>query len=270
MDRPRTLGAPTLVVTSPGRDIGRRIVLSQDEVVVGRAESNDVRFDDPRVSRTHAVLRYRNGVVYLEDAGSSGGTFVNRQRVTSSRRLRPGDEIAFADVHLRFEGAADVAGETQPGGLSRSSIPDGGGRPAARYDIGEQRANMVNNVGRDQYVIQQRENFLREIAATKTKARYLIALGSLLFVIGFAMFASGILSFFSEIPSADGLDPSGDFSTPFGSKVFGVPLGVVGWAMGAAGTLLATVGIILHVVATSRRKRVDRELPYPGSYGHYR
>jgi uncharacterized membrane protein len=268
MDMQRNFGTPTLVVTSGGADLGRRIVMSHEQLVVGRDKSNDVRFDNPRVSRTHAVLRCRNGVVYVEDAGSSAGTFVNHEMVTSPRRLRPGDVIALADVRLRFEGAPDITDETRFEGPS--TIPTIGGRGAARYDINEQRADMINNVGRDQFLFQQRENFLREIAATKTRARYLIVAGFLLFVVGFAMFASGILSFISQVPSIDGLDPSADFPTPFGDRVFGVPLGVLGWSMSAVGAVLAIVGIILHVVATSRRKRVDREFPNPRSYGSYR
>ena len=171
----------------------------------------------------------------------------------------------LAGMAARSAGSADSAGSVPP-----RQIATDGGRGAARYDINEQRADMINNVGRDQFLFQQRENFLREIAATKTRARYLIVAGFLLFVVGFAMFASGILSFVSQGPSINGLDPSADFPTPFGDRVFGVPLGVLGWSMSAVGAVLAIVGIILHVVATSRRKRVDREFPNPGSYGSYR
>ena len=64
---------------------------------------------------------------------------------------------------------------------------------------------MISNVGRDQYnahvqqVIQQRDSFMREIASTKTKARWLVWLGLLLFVAGFAMFAAADLNFLKQI-----------------------------------------------------------------------
>jgi hypothetical protein len=270
MDGRGIVGTPSLVVTSPGADLGRRIPLQRDEVIVGRADSSDVRFDDPGVSRTHAVLRQRRGVVYLEDAGSTAGTFVNRDRVTSARQLRPGDVIALAGVRLRFEGVLGETDETRVGGFPSIAPPGGMREGGARYDVGSQSADMINNVGRDQFLIQQRENFLREIAATRTKARYLIGLGFLLFLVGFALFAGGILSFLSQIPQLGNLDTSSDMPTPFGREVFGVPSGLLGWAIAAAGMFMLVVGIVLHVIATSRRKRVDREFPNPRSPGRYR
>jgi DNA transposition AAA+ family ATPase len=50
------------------------------------------------------------------------------------------------------------------------------GAPNVRYDIGQQHAAAISNVARDQYNVsirQERESFLRDIAATKTKARIL-------------------------------------------------------------------------------------------------
>jgi len=264
MDGTQSSGTPTLVVMSAGAERGRRIALEHDEIVLGRADSSDVRFDDPGVSRTHAVLRRRGPSVYLEDTGSTSGTFVNRARVSAPRQLHPGDMIALAGVLLRFEGQAEGADVTQVGAWPAAA--DAGPASEVHYDVGQQHADMINNVGRDQFLIQQRENFLREIAGTRTKARYLIALGFLLFVVGFAMFAGGILSFLNGIPGYDGLDSSGQLPTPFGRDVFGVPSGLLGWALAAAGALLLIVGIVMHVVATSRRKRVERTFPDPRSW----
>jgi hypothetical protein len=56
---------------------------------------------------------------------------------------------------------------------------------AVRFDVGNQSAGMINNVGRDQhlsyvqYIQQQRASFARDIAATKTKARWFIWLRSM-------------------------------------------------------------------------------------------
>jgi len=56
-----------------------------------------------------------------------------------------------------------------------------------------------------------------------------------------------------------GTQPSG--VDQFGPSIGGVPSGLIGWAMAALGMLLIVAGTVLHVVATSRRKRADRELP---------
>ncbi|MFD0526002.1 hypothetical protein ACFQ1I_46215 [Kitasatospora arboriphila] len=42
-----------------------------------------------------------------------------------------------------------------------------------------------------------------------------------------------------------------------GPKVAGVPVGAIGFAMASVGTILTVIGIVLHVVATSRRRRFE-------------
>jgi pSer/pThr/pTyr-binding forkhead associated (FHA) protein len=59
--------------------------------------------DDLRISRIHAAFRRRGRAVYIEDLGSSTGTFVNGQAVTAARELRTGDIVTFADVSMRFD-----------------------------------------------------------------------------------------------------------------------------------------------------------------------
>ena len=91
-------GTPHLVVLAPDSDRGRRIPLDRDYLVVGREQTCDVWFDDPHVSRTHAALQRRGNRVYVEDLGSSGGTFVNGAATTAARELRAGDVLTFASV----------------------------------------------------------------------------------------------------------------------------------------------------------------------------
>lgn len=55
------------------------------------------------VSRRHAELDLSGGQVTLRDLGSTNGTFVNGQRLTEARLLKPGDEIQFGAVRFRFE-----------------------------------------------------------------------------------------------------------------------------------------------------------------------
>ena len=97
-------GTPHLVVLAPDSDRGRRIPLDRDYLLVGREQTCDVRFDDPHVSRTHAALQRRGNRVYVEDLGSSGGTFVNGAATTAARELRAGDVLTFASV----SGAAGI------------------------------------------------------------------------------------------------------------------------------------------------------------------
>jgi DNA-binding CsgD family transcriptional regulator len=94
---------PSLVVTGEGPLQGHSFSLDGDELVVGRREHSDVHMPDPHVSRTHAVIRKHSGAVWIEDLGSTGGTWVNDQQVAGARALRHGDQVRFGAVTTRFE-----------------------------------------------------------------------------------------------------------------------------------------------------------------------
>lgn len=271
-------GIPRLVVLSPGDQRGRQFDLSREHLLVGRGDQCDLHFDDPFVSRTHAQFERHGQAYYVRDMGSSSGTFVNGVATAEARELRHGDLIRFADVEVRFV----VAGEQQaypssPPAQAYPSFPPAQayppGSPAGpaapppgspvSFGIGQQRDGVFHNVGRDQYVMQQRESFLGHVAATRTKARWLIWLGFGLTVVGTAMFASGVFGFITSITDAMKNDTEPEIVSPFGGDVGGFPAGIIGWALAAAGSFLIVLGIVLHVVAASRRKRVDRDFPLP-------
>ena len=145
-------------------------------------------------------------------------------------------------------------------------------RAAARFDVGSQNGGTIHNVGGNQYhhyqYHQQRDSLLRDVAATKTRARWLIAFGVVVFLAGFAVFAAGVLGFMTDVADAvTSGNPSSPSTNPFGEPVFGIPSGLIGWACGVIGAVMVILGIVFHVVATARRRRVDREMPpMPPSY----
>lgn len=69
---------------------------------IGRSEDRDIFLVDPSVSRTHALIEFDSGWPVVHDLGSTNGTYVNGERI-SSRRLSPGDVIAFGDTRLALE-----------------------------------------------------------------------------------------------------------------------------------------------------------------------
>lgn len=94
---------PTFVVMSDGPLKGTNLVLEQDDIVVGRRDTSDLVIADPHVSLAHARVKRRQGAVLIEDLGSTNGTFVNGERLTTARALRHGDEVTFGTVETRFE-----------------------------------------------------------------------------------------------------------------------------------------------------------------------
>ncbi len=75
--------------------------LTQPVVNIGRRVDNNLVVDNPSVSRIHAQLRAIDGHYVLFDLGSTGGTFVNSERVNRSV-LYPGDVIALATAQLVY------------------------------------------------------------------------------------------------------------------------------------------------------------------------
>src|SRR5689334_6318272 len=62
-----------------------------DELTLGRSSSCNIHLDDTFVSQVHARLFLRDGQPYIEDLGSTNGTYLNRQKVGGPVRLQRGD-----------------------------------------------------------------------------------------------------------------------------------------------------------------------------------
>ena len=97
--------AHTVVVrSSPALRPGTEFRLTS-ATLVGRGAENAIRLDaDTTVSNRHAVLDTRTDGIWVEDSGSTNGTFVNGARVTSARLLQPGDVVRIGHTDLVVEG----------------------------------------------------------------------------------------------------------------------------------------------------------------------
>lgn len=72
--------------------------------VVGRDNASGVRLDgDEFASAQHARIDPRPDGVWVEDLGSTNGTFVNGERIDSKRLLGPGDVLRVGETELRLE-----------------------------------------------------------------------------------------------------------------------------------------------------------------------
>ena len=68
---------------------------------IGRHEDNNIEIDDDFVSGSHAEIFYDDGIWWLQDLGSTNGTFLNSQRVGTRIRLSDGDIVQFGRVRVR-------------------------------------------------------------------------------------------------------------------------------------------------------------------------
>lgn len=85
---------------------GKTFPIEQEELLLGRDLANDIAISDPEVSRRHARFFMQNDNVNVEDLGSTNGTFLNGERISSPQQLRPGDVITLGEsIVLVFEKA---------------------------------------------------------------------------------------------------------------------------------------------------------------------
>jgi len=73
-----------------------------DELTIGRAAACSLTLDDTYVSQQHASIAWRDRQYLVTDTGSTNGTFVNRERITSPVVLRPGDRVQIGSTVLEF------------------------------------------------------------------------------------------------------------------------------------------------------------------------
>jgi hypothetical protein len=93
-----------VVLASPALDEGDEIVLDTAPITLGRGLTNDVPLQaDEYASTRHVRVEPRRDGVWVEDIGSTNGTFVNGIRLTRERRLAPGDVLRVGETDLRFE-----------------------------------------------------------------------------------------------------------------------------------------------------------------------
>jgi len=77
-------------------------------ILIGRARSNDVRIDDPSVSKLHARARIIRGGFDLEDAGSRNGTWVDEKDIQTGIAVGRGDRVRFGQRAFMVHEAAEL------------------------------------------------------------------------------------------------------------------------------------------------------------------
>jgi hypothetical protein len=93
-----------LVVVASGGQPPPGAVFALDAVTtLGRDLGSTVVLDDPYASARHAVLTHRDGTWYVEDLGSTNGTWLNGSPVAGLAAVAFGDEIRLGEVRLRLE-----------------------------------------------------------------------------------------------------------------------------------------------------------------------
>lgn len=107
-----TGGIPCLVQYN-GTDIGKRHVIDRSKVSLGRALTNDIAISEASVSRIHAQILGEGRHVYIEDLGSSNGTYINDKAILEKSQLKDQDIVRLGTVLFKFFSADNVEGFIQ-------------------------------------------------------------------------------------------------------------------------------------------------------------
>ncbi len=115
---------PRLIITLDGATL-RDIPVTQERTTIGRRPHNDIVIDNLAVSGEHAALERRAEGFFIEDLGSTNGTFLNGRAVRRTA-LKHQDTIGIGKYQLRFLDDAGVAPSFEKTMIVRPAARDSG------------------------------------------------------------------------------------------------------------------------------------------------
>jgi hypothetical protein len=90
------------VVAAMGLEPGTEFEIG-DSATMGRADGSDIPVDDPFASSVHARIFPRGQFMYIEDMGSTNGTYLNGRRLRAAERLKVGDTVRIGETEYRYQ-----------------------------------------------------------------------------------------------------------------------------------------------------------------------
>ncbi len=110
------------LVTLQGPNVGRHFACDGDTTTVGRQADCTVCLESPAVSRQHAQIVRAGPQFYVEDLGSSNGTYVNGERIQARRLLTPHDTLQIGPYAFALRQEAPRPGGSDADLVVRSSV----------------------------------------------------------------------------------------------------------------------------------------------------
>ena len=99
----RQRGEPRVFVISQGNQAGLSAELSGGVIMIGRGADCQLILDDDYVSTRHARVVSTPDGIYVEDLGSTNGTYVNGQRITAPTTITLADTVRIGKAMMRLE-----------------------------------------------------------------------------------------------------------------------------------------------------------------------
>ena len=90
------------VVAALGHDPGASWQVGEG-ATMGRSDAADIRVEDPFASSAHARIFSRGDFMFIEDMGSTNGTYLNGRTLRSAERLKMADVVRIGDSEYRYQ-----------------------------------------------------------------------------------------------------------------------------------------------------------------------
>jgi pSer/pThr/pTyr-binding forkhead associated (FHA) protein len=98
----RRKGAPTHVLVTAGSNTGERAELDRAPILIGRGADAAIRLDDDYVSTRHARIAASGDQWFVEDLGSTNGTYVGTVRITQPTTISLGTQVRIGKTVLEL------------------------------------------------------------------------------------------------------------------------------------------------------------------------
>lgn len=108
MDLEKAKAKDAVLIIIRGNPQGKKFVLNQDELVVGRDSGAAIRINDANISRRHSVIRKTSEGYSIEDLKSRNGTFLNDQKLNYATGLNKEDMIKVGTTILKYIPAGEI------------------------------------------------------------------------------------------------------------------------------------------------------------------
>jgi hypothetical protein len=95
-------GVPTQVVILEGGNKGESVSLDEAPLLIGRGNDAAIRLDDDYVSTRHARIASSGEQWFVEDLGSTNGTYVGNSRITQATALQLGTQVRIGKTILEL------------------------------------------------------------------------------------------------------------------------------------------------------------------------
>ena len=95
-------GSPTHVLVVDGANSGERADLAQAPILIGRGNDAAIRLDDDYVSTRHARIASSGDQWFVEDLGSTNGTYIGSARITQPTTLTLGTQVRIGKTILEL------------------------------------------------------------------------------------------------------------------------------------------------------------------------